>query len=183
VAQGVGTTALETHLLPNQNHQKIAIFIGLSPLPLRLRRLLELSLPPLLRPLLTQPPLLLRLRRAFLMIPQTPTHPSKLQQGDPGIPTSQMRRIRPMRPALNHTTNLNPRRTLPPDVGEAVEGVSEHELERSCHFPIISFTPPHKFLITSSRFQDVPYSLTFSCQLHTSLTSHILYIFVFLSPV
>jgi len=63
---------------------------------------------------------------------------------------------------------MNPRRKLPPDVGEAVEGVTEYELERSCHFPIIFFTPPQKFQITSTRFQDVPYSLTFSCQLHTS---------------
>jgi len=55
-----------------------------------------------------------------------------------------------------------------PDVGEAVEGVTAHELEHSCHFPIIFFTPPQKFQITSTRFQDVPYSLTFSCQLHTS---------------
>ena len=42
------------------------------------------------------------------MIPQTPTHPSKLQQGDLGIPAPQMRRIRPTRPAPHHTTNLNP---------------------------------------------------------------------------
>jgi len=101
------------------------------------------------------------------MIPQTPTDPSKLQQGDLGIPAPQMRRIRPTRPAPNHTTNLNSRRTLPPDVGEAVEGVTEHELEGSCNFPIIFFTPAQKFQITSTRFQDVPYSLTFSCQLHT----------------
>jgi len=102
------------------------------------------------------------------MIPQTPTHPSKLQQGDLGIPAPQMRRIRPTRPAPTHTTNLNPQRTLPPDMGEAVEGVTEHELERSWHFPIIVFTQPQKFQITSTRFQDVPYSLTFSCQLQTS---------------
>jgi len=86
------------------------------------------------------------------MIPQTPTHPSKLQQGDLGIPAPQMRRIPPMRRAPNHTTNLNPQCTLPPDVGEAVEGVTEHELERSCHFPIIFFTLPQKFQITSTRF-------------------------------
>jgi len=102
------------------------------------------------------------------MIPETPTHPSKLQQGDLGIPAPQMRQIRPTRPATNQTTNLNPQRTLPPEVGEAVEGVTEHELERSCHFPIIFFTPPQNFKITSTHFQDVPYSLTFSCQLHTS---------------
>ena len=169
--------------MPNQNHQKLAIFIGPSPPPLRLRRLLEQSLHPLLRPLLTQPQLLLCLRRAFLMIPQTPTHPSKLQHGDLGIPVPQMRQIQPMCPALNHITNPNPRRTLPPDVGEPVEGVPEHELERSCHFPISFFMPPQKFQITSTHFQDVPVSLTFSCQLHTSQTSHILYIFVVLSPV
>jgi len=90
------------------------------------------------------------------MIPQTPTHPSKLQHGDLGIPAPQMRPIRPMRPAPNHTTNLNPQRTLPPNMEEAVTGVTEHELERSCHFPIIFFTPPQKFQITSTRFQDVP---------------------------
>ena len=40
-----------------------------------------------------------------------------------------------------------PRRTLPPDVGEAVEGVTEHELERSCHFTIIfSHHPKHSRL-------------------------------------
>jgi len=157
--------------------------MGPSPPPLRLRRLLEESLPPLLQPLLTQPPRLLRLRRAFLMILQTPSHPSKLQQGDLWIPAPQMRRIPPMRPASNHTTNWNPPHTLPPDVREAFEGITEHELERSCHFLIIFFTPPQKFQITSTGFQDVPYSLTFSGQLHTSSTSHILYIFVFLSPV
>jgi len=32
-----------------------------------------------------------------------------------------------------------------PDGGEAVEGVTEQELERSCHFPIIFFTPPQIF--------------------------------------
>jgi len=117
------------------------------------------------------------------MIPQTPTHPSKLQQGDLGIPAPQMPRIPPTPPAPNHTINLNTRRALPPDVGEAVEGVTEHELEPSCHFPIIFFTPPEKLQITSTRFQDVPYSLTFSCTLHTSETSHILYIFVSLPPV
>jgi len=101
----------------------------------------------------------------FLMIPQTSTHRSKLREGDLGIPAPQMRRIRPRRSAPNHTTNLHPRPTLPPEVGEAVEGVTEYEVERSCHFPIISFTQPQKF------------------QLHTSWTSHILYIFVFLSPV
>ena len=138
---------------------------------------------PLLRPLLTQPQLLQRLRRACLMIPQTLTHPSKLQHGDLRIPVPQMRRIQPTCPAPIHTTNLKPRRTQPPDMGEAVEGVAEHELECSCHFPIIFFKPPQKFQITSTRFHDVPYSLTFSCQLHTSQTSHILYIFMFLSPV
>ena len=153
---------------PNQNHQKIVIFIGPSPPPLRLTRLREQGLPPLLRPLLTHPPLLLRLRRAFLMIPQTPTHATKLQQGDLGIPSPQMRRIRPTRPAPNHTTKLNPLRKPPSHVGEAVEGATEHDLERSCHFPIIFFMPPQKFQITSTRLQDVPYSLTFSCPLHTS---------------
>ena len=83
---------------------------------LRLRHLLKQSLPPLLRPLLTQPPLLLRLCRVFLLIPQSHTDPSKLQQGDLGIPAAQMRRNRPTRLAPNHTTNLNSRRTLPPDV-------------------------------------------------------------------
>jgi len=102
------------------------------------------------------------------MIPPTPTHPSKMQEGDLGIPAPQMRRLRPTLPAPNHTTNLKPRCTLPADVGEALEGVTEDELERSCHFPILFFTPPQKFRITSTRFQDVPYSLTFSCQLHTS---------------
>jgi len=139
-----------------------------------MRRLHDQSLPPLLCPLLTQPTLLRPLRRAFLMIPQTPTYPTKLQQGDHGIRPPQMRRIRPTRPALNHTTNLNPRRRVPPDVGKAVEAVREHELERCCHFPIIFFTPPQKFHITSIHFQHVPYSLTFSCQLHTFYTSHIL---------
>jgi len=95
------------------------------------------------------------------MIPQTPTHPSKLHQRDLGIPAPQMRRIRPTRPAPYHTTNLNPRRTLPPDVGEGVEGVTQHELERSCHFPIIFFTTPQKFQTTSTRFQDVPILLPF----------------------
>ena len=61
-----------------------------------------------------------------------------------------------------------PRRTLPHDVGEAIEGLTEHELERSCYFPIIFFPPPQKSQITSTRFQDVLYSLTFSCQLHTA---------------
>jgi len=117
------------------------------------------------------------------MIPETLTHPSKLQQGDLGIPAPQMQRIRSTHPAPNRITNLTPRHTLPHDVGEAVEGVTEHKLERSCHFPIILFTPPQKFPITSTRFQDVPYLLTFSCQLHTSQKSHILYIFVFLSSV
>jgi len=144
-----------------------------SPPPLRLRRLLEQSLPPFLRPLLTQPSLLLRLRRAFLMIPQTPTHPSKLQQGDRRIPAPQMRRKRPTCPTLNHTTNLQPRRTLPPDVGDAVEGVTEYELERSCHFPIIFFTPSQRFytllrrpvfsylFVSATYFLDVLYSLHF----------------------
>ena len=86
VAQGLGTTALWTHLLPNQNHQKITIFIGPSPPPPRLRHLLEQRLPPLLRPLLTRPPLLLLLRGAFLMVLQTPTHPSKLRNGVIEIP-------------------------------------------------------------------------------------------------
>jgi len=117
------------------------------------------------------------------MIPQTPTHPSKLQQVDLAIPAPQMRQIRPMPPALNHTTNVNPARTLPPDVGEAIEGVTEHELERSCHLPTIVFPPPQKFPITSTRFQDVLYSLTFSCLLHTSYRSHIPYIFMFLSSL
>jgi len=102
------------------------------------------------------------------MIPQTPTHPSKLQQGDLGIPAPQMRQLRPTLPAPTHTTNLNPQRTLSPDAGEAVEGVTEHELERSCHFLIMFFTLPQKFQITSTLFQDVPYSFTFSCQLPTS---------------
>ena len=92
-------------------------------------------------------------------------------------------RNKPSRPAPNHTTNLNPRCTMPPNVGEAVEGVTEHELERSRHFPIIFFRPPQNVQFTSTRFQDVPYFLTFLCQLHTSQTSHILYIFEFLSPV
>jgi len=66
-----------------------------------------------------------------------------------------------------------PRRTLPPNVGEAVEGVTEHELERSCHFPIIFFTPHQKcytlprrpvfsYLFGSAiHFLDVSYSLHF----------------------
>ena len=123
---------------------------------------------PLLCPLFTQVPLLLCLRCAFLMIPQTPTHSSKLQQGNLWITAPPMRRIRPTRPTPNHTTNLNPQLKLPPDVGEAVDGVTEHELECSCHFPIILFTPPQKFQITSTRFHDVPYCLRVSCQLHTS---------------
>jgi len=107
------------------------------------------------------------------MIPQTPTHHSKLQQGDLGIPAPQIRPIQPTRPAPNHTTNLNPRRTLPPDVEEPVEGVTEHELERSCHFPIIFFTPPQRFyplptrpvfsylFVSATNFLDVSYSLHF----------------------
>jgi len=83
---------------------------------LRLRHLLKQSLPPLLRHLLTQPPLLLRLCRVFPLIPQSHTDPSKLQLGDLGIPAAQMRRNRPTRLAPYHTTNLNSRRTLPPDV-------------------------------------------------------------------
>ena len=158
-----------------------------SPPPLRLRGLREQSLPPLLRPLLTQPPLLLRLRRAFLMIPQTPTHPSKLQQGDLGIPAPQMQRIRLTRPSPNHTTNLNPRRTLPPDVGEAVEGVTEHDLERSCHFPIIFVTPPHKFytllrrpvfsylFVSATHFLDVSYSLHFRVPISCIIVINSLY--------
>jgi len=76
------------------------------------------------------------------MIAETPTHPSKLQQGDLGIPAPQMPQLRPTLPAPTHITNLNPRRTLSADVGEAVEGLTEHELERSCHFLIIFFTLP-----------------------------------------
>ena len=59
------------------------------------------------------------------MIPQTPTHPSKLQLGDLGIPAPQMRQIRPRCPAPNHTTNLNPRRTLPP-TGERLWRASQN---------------------------------------------------------
>jgi len=138
VAQGVGTTALWTHLLPNQNHQKITIFIGPSPPPPRLRHLLEQRLPPLLRPLLTRPPLLLLLRGAFLMVLQTPPTPANCGTGLSRFPPSQMRLILkrekavPMGPAPNHTINLSPRRTLPPDVGEVVEGVTGHD--RSRHF-------------------------------------------------
>ena len=138
---------------------------------------------PLLRPLLTQPPLLLRLRRAFLMIPQTPTHPSKLQQGDLGIPAPLMRRIRPTRPAPNHTTNLNPDAHCPPTWERPSRASQNMNLNVLATSRLLFFTPPPKFQITSTRFQDVPYSLTFSCQLHTSYMSHILYIFVFLSPV
>jgi len=108
--------------------------------------------------LLTQPPPLLRLRRAFLIILQTPTHSGKLQQGDLGIPTPQMQRIRPTHTALNHTTNLNSQYTLPSDVTEAIEGITQHELECSCHFLIISFTPPQNFRL----------------HLHASTTSRIL---------
>jgi len=86
------------------------------------------------------------------MIPQTPNNPSKLQQGDLAIPAPQMRRIRPTRPAPNQTTNLIPRRKRPPNVVEAMKGVTEHQLERSCHFPIIIFTPAQKFQITSTCF-------------------------------
>jgi len=82
-----------------------------------------------------------------------------------------------MRPAPNHTTNLNPRCTLPPDVGEAVDGVTAHELERSCHFLITFFhaTPKipdyiytlprrHVFsylFVSATHFLDVSYSLHF----------------------
>jgi len=48
------------------------------------------------------------------MIPQTPTHPSKLQHGDLRIPVPQMRRIQPTCPAPNHITNLNPEAHCPP---------------------------------------------------------------------
>jgi len=101
------------------------------------------------------------------MIPQTPTRPSKWQLGDLVIPTPQMRRIRPTCPAPNDTTNLNPQRTLPPYVGEAVEGVTQYGLEGSCHFQIMFYTPPQIFQITSTCFQDIPYYVTFSSQLHT----------------
>jgi len=62
------------------------------------------------------------------MIPQTPTHHSKLQQADLRIPAPQMQRILPRRPVPKHTTNLNPQHTLPPDVREAVKGVTEYQL-------------------------------------------------------
>jgi len=57
----------------------MVIFIGPIPPPLGLRGLLKDRLPPLLRPLLSQSPLVPHLRRACLMVLQTPIHPSKLQ--------------------------------------------------------------------------------------------------------
>jgi len=94
-----------------------------------------------------------------------------------------MQPIRPTRPARKPHNKPEPQTNTAPDVGEAVEAVTVHELQHSCHLPIIFFTPPQKFQITYTRFQDVLYSLTFSCQGHTSSMSYILYIFVFLSPV
>ena len=90
---------------------------------------------------------------------------------------------RPHTPDTNHTTNLNLQRTLPLDKGEVVNGVTEHELEHSSYFPIIFFKRPQKFQIRPTPFQDLQYPLSSSCQLHTSWTSHILFIFVFLFPV
>jgi len=64
-------------------------------------------------------------------------------------------------------THTAPRR------GRGVEGVTEHELECSCHFPIIFFTPPQKFytlprrpvfsylFVSATHFLDVSYSLHF----------------------
>jgi len=48
------------------------------------------------------------------MIPQTPTHPSKLQQGDLRIPGPQMQRVRPTCPDSNQSTNLNSHAHCPP---------------------------------------------------------------------
>jgi len=82
-----------------------------------------------------------------------------------------------MRPALNHTTNVNPRRPLPPDVGKAVAGVTEQELEHSCHFLSTVFHTPPKIpdyiirlprrpefsylFLSSTHFLDISYSLHF----------------------
>jgi len=125
------------------------------------------------------------------MIPQIPTHPSKLQLGDLGIPAPQMRRKRPTCPDPNQTTKLNPRRTLPPDVGEAVAGVIEHELERSCHFPITFFhtipkipdyiyTLPRRpvfsnLLVSATHSLDVSYSLHFRVSIPCIIVINSLY--------
>jgi len=45
-------------------------------------------------------------------------------------------------PSPERHTKPEPTMHTSPAVGEAVERVTEHELERSCHFPIIFFTPP-----------------------------------------
>ena len=177
VAQGVGTAALWRHPLPNQNHEKVAIFIGPSSPPLRLRRLLGHRLPLLLRALLLQPPPLSLLRHASLLGLQTPTYPRKLQQVDLNLALRKMQQIWPTPPTRNHTTNLNPWHTGLPDMVEIVQGVTGHAHCRQ--FPFV-FTPHKKSHIISTRFQHVLYSLTFASQLHTSLVSLILYIFVFL---
>jgi len=70
-----------------------------------------------------------------------------------------------------------PRSPLPPDVGEAIEGVTAHQLERSCHFPITFFhatpkipdyiyTLPRRpvfsyLFVSATHFLDVSYSLHF----------------------
>ena len=152
MAQAVGTTALWTHLLPNQNRQKMAISRGPSlTLLLSLRHLLELRLPSLLRPLRTLSlsllPSLLLLCRVLLMGLRTPTHPRKLQQGVLKTPLPQMRRMLlhrekgwPTNPTPNHTTNRNPQSTMPPDVGEVVGGHIDHNC--SCHFLLFSLLVP-----------------------------------------
>jgi hypothetical protein len=165
--------ALWTHLLPNQNRQKMAIFIGPSPPPLSLRHLLELPLPPLLHPLRTLPPLprLLLLRQALLIGLQIPTHPSKLRQGLLEIPPPQMRRILwqsqkgwTTSPTPNRTTNRNPRRRLPPDVGEVDEGVIDHDCSHHfLFFHALSSLTSHILysFVSSTQFLDVLFSLHF----------------------
>ena len=167
VAQAVGATALWIHLLPNQNCPKMAIFRGPSPsTPLSVRHLLELRLPPLLRPLrtLSLPPLLslLVLCKVLLLRLRTPTHPRKLQPGVRETPLLQMRRMpshrekgRPTNPTPNRTKNRNPRSTMPPDVGEVVRGHIDHNC--SCHFLLFSPHVPRR-----------PIFSTVLCHLHKS---------------
>jgi hypothetical protein len=131
---------------------------------------------------------------------QTRTNPSKLRQGLLEIPPPQMRRI-PWQsqkgwtpsPTPNRTTNRNPRRRLPPDVGEVDEGVIDHDCSR--HF--LFFRAPSLLMshilfrfVSSTHFLDALFSLhfrvpgrsvffTFSC----SWTLCFLYIFVFMDAL
>ena len=72
----------------------------------------------------------------------------------------------------------------PPDVGEAVAGVTQHELERSCHFPIIFFTPHQKFyrlprrpvfsyiFVSATHFLHVSYFLHFGVPMPCIIVSN-----------